>query len=91
MPEDGAARWHAHIVVAVRSCPFLQWLGTLLTGIAMLAGAILLLTHTIGERDVLFGVMIGVNLILGGLSTLWLRWSVRGKPAQATPGKLVTN
>ena len=43
----------------------------------MLAGAVLLLTHTIGERDVLFGVMIGVNLILGGLSTLWLRWSAR--------------
>jgi hypothetical protein len=48
----------------------------------MLAGAILLLTHTIGERDVLFGVMIGVNLILGGFSTLWLRWSARRKGAQ---------
>ena len=75
----------AHIVVAVRSRPFLQWLGTLLTGIAMLAGAILLLTRTIGERDVLFGVMIGVNLILGGLSTLWLRWSARRASARATP------
>ena len=67
----------AHIAVALRSRPFLQWLGTLLTGLAMVAGAILLLTHTIGEHDVLFGVMIGVNLILGGLSTLWLRWSAR--------------
>ena len=75
----------AHIAVAVRSRPFLQWLGTLLTGIAMLAGAVLLLTHTIGEHDVLFGVMIGVNLILGGLSTLWLRWSARRASAQATP------
>jgi len=41
----------------------------------MLAAAILLLTHTIGERDVVFGVMIGVDLILGGFSTLWLRWA----------------
>ena len=76
----------AHIAVAVRSRPFLQWLGTLLTGIAMLAGAILLLTRTIGERDVLFGVMIGVNLILGGLSTLWLRWSARRNSSAAQAG-----
>ena len=64
-------------MVAARSRPFLQWLGTLLTGVTMLAAAILLLTHTIGERDVVFGVMIGVNLILGGFSTLWLRWAAR--------------
>lgn len=65
----------ARILVAVRSRPFLQWLGTLLTGIVMLAVSVLLLTHTIGERDVIFGVMIGCNLILGGLGTLWLRWT----------------
>lgn len=64
-----------HVVVALRSRPFLHYLGTLVTGFAMLAGSILLLTKTIGERDVLFGVVIGANLILGGLSTLWLRWS----------------
>lgn len=65
----------ARIFVAVRSRPFLQWLGTLLTGVMMLLVSILLLTHTIGERDVIFGIMIGCNLILGGLGTLWLRWS----------------
>ena len=78
----------ARVVIAVRSRPFLQWIGTLLTGLAMLAGAILLLTRTIGERDVVFGVVIGVNLILGGLSTLWLRWSaLRGPAAQQQPEK----
>ena len=80
----------AHIVVAVRSRPFLQWVGTLLTGIAMLAGALLLLTRTVGERDVVFGVIIGINLIFGGFSTLWLRWTAQS-PTQDTPGKLLTN
>lgn len=64
----------AHIAVAVRSRPFLRWIGTLLTGLAMLVGVILLLTRTVGERDAAFGVIIGANLILGGFSTLWLRW-----------------
>lgn len=65
----------ARILVAIRSRPFLQWLGTLLTGIMMLAISVLLMSRTIGEKDVLFGIMIGFNLILGGISTLWLRWS----------------
>lgn len=67
---NGAAR----TLVAIRSRPFLPWAGTLLTGIMMLAVSVLLLTKTIGEQDVLFGIMIGFNLIFGGLSTLWLRW-----------------
>lgn len=71
----------ARILVAVRSRPFLQWLGTLLTGGLMLVVSVLLLTHTIGERDVIFGIMIGCNLILGGLGTLWLRWT--GSPPAA--------
>ncbi|TSA37363.1 MAG: hypothetical protein D4R65_01000 [Verrucomicrobiaceae bacterium] len=65
----------ARVLVAVRSRPFLQWLGTLFTGAMMLVVSVLLLTHTIGERDVIFGIMIGCNLILGGLGTLWLRWT----------------
>lgn len=67
----------AHIVVAVRSRPFLQWIGTLFTGLAMLIGAVLLFTRTVGQRDIVFGVLIGINLILGGFSTLWLRWTSR--------------
>ena len=64
----------ARTAVAVRSRPFLRWIGTLATGLVMVVCAVLILTRTIGERDVLFGFMIGINLILGGLSTLWLRW-----------------
>ena len=67
---DGLAR----VVVALRSRPFLRWIGSLLTGIGMLIGACLLFSRTVGQRDALFGVIIGFNLILGGASTLWLRW-----------------
>ncbi len=65
----------ARVVVALRSRPIVQWLGTLASGLGMLIGASLLLTRTVGDRDVLFGVIIGLNLMLGGFSTLWLRWS----------------
>ena len=65
----------ARIIVALRSRPILHWLGTLVTGLFMVAVAILLLTRTVGERDALFGLMIGIYLLLGGLSTLWLRWA----------------
>jgi len=67
------------IVVALRSRPLYRWLGSLFAGILMLAVSILLLTRTVGERDALFGLMIGVNLISGGIATLWLRWT--GKQA----------
>jgi len=67
----------ARIVVSLRSRPFLQWLGTLLTGVAMLTGAMLLLTKTVGDRDAVFGLIIGANLMLGGFSTLWLHWTSR--------------
>ncbi len=63
------------VVVALRSRPLFRWLGSLVAGILMLAVSVLLLTHTVGERDALFGLMIGVNLISGGVATLWLRWA----------------
>ncbi len=64
----------ARIVVALRSRPFSDYLGTLLSGLGMAAAAVLLFTRTVGERDAIFGLIIGFNLILGGFSTLWLRW-----------------
>ena len=61
--------WRCEVV------PFLDGLGTLLAGVTMLIVSILLFTRTIGEHDLIFGVVVGFNLILGGLSTLWLRWT----------------
>jgi uncharacterized membrane protein HdeD (DUF308 family) len=68
---NGAAR----VIVALRSRPIRRWLGSLLTGLGMLISAILLFSHTVGERDAVFGLIVGFNLLLGGASTLWLRWT----------------
>lgn len=74
----------ARVVVALRSRPLVRWIGSLVAGVAMLASAVLLFTRTVGEREAVFGVIIGFNLILGGASTLWLRWAdSRRQPAPA--------
>lgn len=62
----------ARTVVALRSRPFPLW--ALLTGLGMMGSALLLLTRTVGERDAIFGLIVGFNLLLGGASTLWLHW-----------------
>jgi hypothetical protein len=52
----------------------------------MLIVSILLFTRTIGERDLIFGMIIGFNLILGGLSTLWLHWTADRDRSSAAAG-----
>jgi uncharacterized membrane protein HdeD (DUF308 family) len=68
---DGVAR----IVVGLRSRPMKSWLSSVGLGLAMLASAVLLFTRTVGERDAIFGFIVGFNLLLGGVSTIWLRWT----------------
>jgi uncharacterized membrane protein HdeD (DUF308 family) len=65
----------SRMVVGLRSRPLKTWLVSLLAGFGLLIGAVLLLTRTVGERDAIFGLIVGVNLILGGASTIWLRWA----------------
>jgi uncharacterized membrane protein HdeD (DUF308 family) len=74
---NGAAR----IVVALRSRPLEHWLAGGLAGLGMLMAAVLLFTKTVGERDAIFGLIIGFNLILGGASTIWLRWTATKEQA----------
>lgn len=64
----------AKTAVALRSRPFVRWIGTLAVGIFMTGISVLLLTGTMRETDSLFGLLIGLNLLGGGISTLWLRW-----------------
>ena len=71
----------AHIVVGLRSRPLTSWLSSLGLGLAMLVTAILLFTKTVGERDAIFGFIIGFNLLLGGITTLWLRWTASREQA----------
>lgn len=75
----------SRVLVAVRSRPFRQWIGTLLSGLGFVLVAILLLTHYIGRNGVPFGLLIGFNLIIAGASTLWLRWSAARAAAKNPP------
>ena len=72
------------MVVALRSRPLKNWLVSLLAGFGLLIGAVLLLTCTVGERDMIFGLLVGVNLILGGGSTIWLHWTASRQTADDT-------
>jgi hypothetical protein len=38
----------------------------------------------VDERDAAFGLIVGVNLILGGASTIWLRWTASRQTADDT-------
>jgi uncharacterized membrane protein HdeD (DUF308 family) len=75
----------AHIAVGLRSRPLKNWISSLALGLAMLASAILLFTRTVGERDAIFGLIIGFNLLLGGISTIWLHWSAAREKAAEGP------
>ncbi len=75
----------ARVIVALRSRPFFRHLGSLVEGLVLLIGAIVLLSGAKGNRDVILGTVVGFNLLLGGASTLWYRWTAaleeRSKPA----------
>lgn len=65
----------ARLLVALRSRPFVRYLGSLVEGLVLLLGALWLLSSARGNRDVILGIIVGFNLLLGGASTLWFRWS----------------
>ena len=65
------------VVVALFGRPRAHWLGTLVSGAVMLAGAVLAAIHwrTSGER--VLGLVVGLSLLAGGWSTIWLSWRTR--------------
>jgi uncharacterized membrane protein HdeD (DUF308 family) len=71
----------ARIAVAARSRPFRQWVGTLIAGVALLVTALLLVFRLVGQTEILFGWIVGANLILGGVATLWLHWTAAREDA----------
>lgn len=68
-----------NVFLAVFSRPRRHWIGTLLSGIALLlcAGLVLLRWPVSGER--LLGAAVGVSLIAGGLSTISLSRRIRSE------------
>lgn len=64
-------------IAGLRGRPFLHWIGTLASGLALLAAAFLLQFEVVQQTDRLFGLLVGGNLLLGGFSTLWLNWTTQ--------------
>jgi len=66
-----------HVGLAVRGRPLHRWAGTLLAGLGMLACAFMVWRHWPASGDRFFGIVVGICLIAGGLSTVWLSWTTR--------------
>jgi uncharacterized membrane protein HdeD (DUF308 family) len=49
----------------------------LVTGLIMIAGALMVWRHWPASGDQFLGLVVGVCLIVGGLGTVWLSWSTR--------------
>jgi len=64
-------------IAGLRGRPFLHWIGTLASGLGLLAAALLLQFEVVQQTDRLFGLLVGGNLLLGGFSTLWLNWTTK--------------
>jgi uncharacterized membrane protein HdeD (DUF308 family) len=68
----------SRVVVALRSRPFRQWIGSLLAGLGFIACAILLAGKLADGDGALFGLIVGFNLIVAGLTTIQMHWSRAG-------------
>jgi uncharacterized membrane protein HdeD (DUF308 family) len=66
-----------HLGLAVRGRPAHRWVGTLVTGLVMLAGALMVWRHWPASGDRFFGLVTGGCITIGGLATVWLSWSTR--------------
>ena len=60
--------------VALFSRPRVQWLGSLLSGAVMIGAAFAAWLHWPSSSDRVLGGLVGISLITGGWSTIWLRW-----------------
>jgi uncharacterized membrane protein HdeD (DUF308 family) len=67
----------AHLGLAVRGRPAHRWAGTLVSGLAMLAGALMVWRRWPASGDRFFGLVTGACIAIGGLATVWLSWSTR--------------
>jgi uncharacterized membrane protein HdeD (DUF308 family) len=68
----------ARLAVALRSRPFLAWIGTFLTGLLLLATAWIAWKHRDGSAaGWMLGAALSVSFISAGASTIWLNWRLR--------------
>jgi uncharacterized membrane protein HdeD (DUF308 family) len=70
----------ARIGVAVRSRPFMAWIGTFLTGFLLLGTAWIAWVHKEGSAAAwLLGAALSVSFISAGVSTIWLNLQLKKK------------
>lgn len=70
----------ARVGVALRSRPLVAWLGTLATGLLLMATAWIAWKHRDGSAaGWLLGAALSVSFISAGASTIWLNWRLREK------------
>lgn len=66
--------------VALRSRPFVAWIGTFITGLLLMATAVIAWKHRDGSAaGWLLGAGLSVSFISAGVSTIWLNWRLREK------------
>jgi uncharacterized membrane protein HdeD (DUF308 family) len=69
------------IIVGVGNRPLIRGLGPLAAGVAMLACAALIIVRWPESSDASVGLWVGLALIAGGWSTIWLSWTTRHEDA----------
>ena len=69
----------SHLLVAAFSRPIRNWLGTLVAGAAMLACAAMVFSRWPISGERFLGVLVGLSLIIGGLSTVYLSQRTRNE------------
>ena len=66
-----------HIGVALVSRPLRNWLGTLFSGVVALLFSVLVFRRWPISGEKFFGALVGISLIIGGLSTIYFSQRTR--------------
>ena len=73
------------IVIGAGNRPLIRGLGPLAAGLGMLACAALIVSRWPESSDASVGLWVGLALIAGGWSTIWLSWTTRRRRRVARP------
>jgi uncharacterized membrane protein HdeD (DUF308 family) len=67
----------ANVFLGLFSRPRANWIGKLFAGLIMLGGTALIASRWSFTDNRLLGRVVGISLLSGGLSTIWLSWKTR--------------
>ena len=75
----------SELTLGITGRPLRRGVGPLAAGLFMLVCAIMILLHWPDSTDAALGLWVGLALIGGGWSTIWLSWTTRRADASAAP------